>query len=64
MSKHLRLGLDLNIWCAALLADAKGTQNSAYQNIVNTVRYGRCQMGTVELVISWGMLNRLEQVLL
>ncbi len=64
MSRHLRLCLDLNIWCAALLADAKGTQNSACQNIVDTVRYGRCYMGTVELVISWGMLNRLEQVLL
>jgi predicted nucleic acid-binding protein len=64
MSNPLRLCLDLNIWCAALLADIKGNQNSACQNIVDTVRYGRWQTGTVELVISWGMLNRLEQVLL
>jgi hypothetical protein len=41
MSSRLRLCLDLNIWCAALLADIKGTQNSACQSIVDTVRYGR-----------------------
>jgi predicted nucleic acid-binding protein len=64
MSSRLRLCLDLNIWCAALLANIKGTQNSACQSIVDTVRYGRCYMGAVDLVISWGMLNRLEQVLL
>ena len=64
MSNRLRLCLDLNIWCAALLADIKGNQNSACQSIVDTVRYGRCYIGVVDLVISWGMLNRLEQVLL
>jgi predicted nucleic acid-binding protein len=71
MSNHLRLCLDLNIWCAALLADIKENQNmatprklSGCQSIVDTVRYGRCYMGKVELVISWGMLNRLEEVLL
>lgn len=52
MSNHLRLCLDLNIWCAALLADIKENQNmatprklSACQSIVDTVRYGRCYMG-------------------
>ena len=71
MSNPLRLCLDLNIWCAALLADIKGNETvatapklSACQSIVDIVRYGRCYMGIVELVISWGMLNRLEQVLL
>jgi len=68
MSNHLRLCLDLNIWCAALLADIKENQNmatprklSACQSIVDTVRYGRCYMGKVELVISWGMLKGASQ---
>ncbi|MGY6529683.1 MAG: PIN domain-containing protein [Cyanobacterium sp.] len=64
MSKSLKLCLDLNIWCAALLADIKGNQNSACQTIVDFVRYGHCYSRKIELVISWGMLNRLEQVLL
>jgi predicted nucleic acid-binding protein len=64
MCKPLRLCLDLNIWCAALLADIKGNQNSACQSIVNFVRSGKNASGKIELVISWGMLNRLEKVLL
>lgn len=64
MCKPLKLCLDLNIWCAALLADIKGNRNSACQSIVNFVRYGHCYSRKVELIISWGMLNRLEQVLL
>ncbi|MBL1208403.1 PIN domain-containing protein [Geminocystis sp. GBBB08] len=64
MCKPLRLCLDLNIWCAALLADIKGNKNSACQSIVNLVRCGKYASGKIELVISWGMLNRLEKVLL
>jgi predicted nucleic acid-binding protein len=63
MSKSLRICLDLNIWCAALIADAKGRQETACQILVRIVRQGKCSLGAVNLVISWGMLNRLQQVL-
>ena len=63
MSKVLRLCLDLNIWCAALLAEFKGRQNTSCQSLVEIVRQGSCTVGEVQLVISWGMLNRLEKVL-
>lgn len=63
MAKVLRWCLDLNIWCAALLADIKGSQDSACQNLVEIVRNGRCEYGEVQLIISWGMLNRLQSVL-
>ena len=62
MSKVLRWCLDLNIWCAAFLADIKGSQNSSCQTLVKIIREGNCDLGTVELVISWGMLNRLQSV--
>ncbi|HHP7232405.1 MAG TPA: PIN domain-containing protein [Xenococcaceae cyanobacterium] len=64
MSKVVRLCLDLNIWCAALLADFKGRQNTSSQRLVQIVRSGFCSLGNVELVISWGMLERLEKVLI
>lgn len=63
MSNVLRLCLDLNIWCAALLADLKGRQGTSSQCLVEIVRQGVCTLGTVQLVISWGMLNRLRLVL-
>lgn len=63
MPAVLRLCLDLNIWCAALLADQKGKQGTASQLLVESVRLGYCSLGPVQLVISWGMLNRLELVL-
>ncbi len=63
MSKVLRLCLDLNIWCAALLAEYKQKQDTACQSLVKIVRDRDCSLGKVQLVISWGMLNRLEKVL-
>lgn len=63
MSKVLRLCLDLNIWCAALLAEFKGRQNTSCQCLISIVREGKCSLGEVKLVISWGMLNRLKKVL-
>ena len=60
---ELRLCLDLNIWCAALLADFKGRQNTSSQRLVQIVRVGHCSLGKVELVISWRMIQRLEKVL-
>lgn len=64
MSSTWRWCLDLNIWCAALLGDLKGHQNSACQTLVNIVRRGHCAYGDIQLIISWGMLNRLQQVLI
>lgn len=63
MAKVLRLCLDLNIWCAALLADFKGRQNTSSQRLIQIVRVGYCSLGQVELVISWGMIQRLQKVL-
>jgi predicted nucleic acid-binding protein len=64
MTAILRICLDLNIWCAALLADHKGRQNTASQSLVEIVRKGSCLSSPVQLVISWGMLNRLQKVLI
>jgi predicted nucleic acid-binding protein len=63
MSDALRVCLDLNIWCAALLADGKGRENTASQSLVAMIRQGTCLSQSVQLVISWGMLNRLRKVL-
>ena len=59
----LRLCLDLNIWVADLLALHAGRSGSAAQLLVDCVRRGHSPLGPVQLVISWGMLNRLEDVL-
>lgn len=63
MSKKLRLCLDLNIWCAALLSEKKGRSNTSSQKLVEIVSEGKSSLGEVQLVISWGMLNRLRKVL-
>jgi predicted nucleic acid-binding protein len=63
MSNTLRVCLDLNIWCAALLEDGKGRENTASQSLVAMIRQGTCLSQPVQLVISWGMLNRLRKVL-
>jgi PIN domain len=63
MAAALRVCLDLNIWCAALLADRNGRQDTASQSLVAIVQQGSCLSSPVQLVISWGMLNRLLKVL-
>jgi predicted nucleic acid-binding protein len=63
MTEVLRICLDLNIWCAALLADLKGKQGTSCQTLVEMARQGWCPLGSVQLIISWGMLNRLRLVL-
>ncbi|WP_013334670.1 PIN domain-containing protein [Gloeothece verrucosa] len=63
MSNSLRLCLDLNIWCAALLSEKKGRSDTSSQRIVEIVREGKSFLGEVQLIISWGMLNRLKKVL-
>jgi predicted nucleic acid-binding protein len=59
----LRLCLDLNVWVADLLAARKGRSRTVAQSLVDVVRDGRCALGSVQLVISWGMLDRLHLVL-
>lgn len=63
MTSVLRLCLDLNIWCAALLADLKGRQGTSCQCLVEIAQQGLCTLGPAQLIISWGMLNRLRLVL-
>lgn len=58
-----RICLDLNIWCAALLSDTAGRSGSATQELVAQVQRGVTGFGPTQLVVSWGMLNRLAQVL-
>lgn len=64
MIDELRLCLELNIWCAALISDRKGKQDSACQCLVSIAESGICMLGPVQLIVSWGMLNRLSSVLL
>ena len=63
MIDELRLCRDLNIWCAALISDLKGKQSSACQCLVSIAESGLCMLGPVQLIVSWGMLNRLHSVL-
>lgn len=58
----LRLCLDLNVWCAALIASRRGRTGSSSVALVEAVRRGECPLGPVQLVVSWGMLDRLRQV--
>lgn len=64
MIDSLNICVDLNIWVAALFAEAKGRQDTASQSIVAIVRQGSCLSQPVQLIISWGMLTRLRQVLI
>lgn len=58
----LNLCLDLNVWCAAFLADRKGTTGTASQTLVDVARAGQSSGFPVQLVVSWGMLTRLRKV--
>jgi predicted nucleic acid-binding protein len=59
----LRLCLDLNIWCAHLISERKGYRGTAVQLLTDIAMQGRCAVGSVQLVISWAMLNRSRKVL-
>jgi predicted nucleic acid-binding protein len=59
----LRLCLDLNVWVAALLADRKGRSNTGSQYLVEIVRSGSCPIGAVNLIVSLGMLDELNSVI-
>ncbi|HYW11782.1 MAG TPA: PIN domain-containing protein [Longimicrobium sp.] len=54
--------LDLNVYCAYLRGLQMGHTDTAAQALVAAVRRGDSALGPVQLVISWGMLNRLRKV--
>lgn len=58
----LNLCLDLNVWCAAFLADRKSMVGTASQSLIAVVRRGHSGTVPVQLVVSWGMLTRLRKV--
>jgi predicted nucleic acid-binding protein len=59
----LRVCLDLNVWCAPLLSEKEGRSNTASQLLASAAAAGFCALRPTQLVISWGMLGRMEQVL-
>lgn len=59
----MRICLDLNVWCSAVLAKARGREDTAATSLVDLVATGSCARGPLALVISWGMLERLGVVL-
>ncbi|MDP5338321.1 MAG: PIN domain-containing protein [Nodularia sp. (in: cyanobacteria)] len=63
MTKRIRLCLDLNIWCGAFIANKKQHKNTACQELTRFIRQGFCDIGEIQLIVSWGMLNRLKSVL-
>jgi PIN domain len=62
VSSILRLCLDLNIWCGDLIAEQHGRKDTATRKLVEMVRAGQGSLGPVQLIISWGMINRLRKV--
>ncbi len=54
--------LDLNVYCAYLRGVQKGHTETAAQALVAAVRAGDSALGPIQLVVSWGMLNRLRKV--
>jgi PIN domain len=62
MSAILRLCLYLNIWCGELIAEQRGRKDTAVQQLVEIARSGQSALGPVQLIISWGMINRLRKV--
>lgn len=59
----LKLCLDLNVWCGAFLSRRLGRRDTATSALVDVVRSGWSPRGPVALVVSWGMLQRLQTVL-
>lgn len=58
-----RLCLDLNVWCSAAIARTRGHSGTASLALTEAVRRGWCALGSTQLVVSWGMVTRLESVL-
>jgi PIN domain len=62
VSAVLRLCLDLNVWCGDLICEQHGRTGFAAQRLVEIARNGQGSLGPVQLIISWGMINRLRKV--
>jgi len=62
-ARLIRLCLDLNVWVAAFLADRRQRRTGSSTSLVDAVRVGACTAGPVQLVVSVGMLERLQIVL-
>ncbi len=60
----VRVVLDLNVFVAYALGIAAKRTTSASSYLVDSVGQGVCPLGSLQLVISWGMLNRLQSVLI
>lgn len=58
----MRVCLDLNVWVADILARRVGRAGTACQLITSAFRGLESRLG-LQLVVSWGMLDRLEAVL-
>lgn len=58
-----RLCLDLNIWFSAILARWRGRAGTPSYALAQAVSQGASGFGRTQLVISWGMLNRLDEAL-
>jgi hypothetical protein len=58
----LRVCVDLNVWCADFLARQAHRQNTAAQATIAAVRGVVPVRQPLQLVISWGMLDRLKMV--
>ena len=63
MGETVKVCLDLNIWCSALLSARKGNQGSVCQYLVKYAKNGFYDFGRFYVIISLGMLERLETVL-
>ncbi|HST61910.1 MAG TPA: PIN domain-containing protein [Longimicrobium sp.] len=61
-SKVLRVCLDLNVYVTYLRGLQLGHTDTAAQALVAAVRRGESALGPIQLVISWGMLDRLRKV--
>jgi hypothetical protein len=59
----IRLCLDLNVWVAAFLGERRERRTGSSAWLVDAVRTGTCAAGPVQLVVSVGMLERLQIVL-
>ncbi|GJG85712.1 PIN domain-containing protein [Gemmatimonadetes bacterium T265] len=62
-TEALRICLDLNVYVSDLLATRRGRRGTAVQACVAAVRRGSSDLGDLRLVVSWGMLTRLRDVL-
>ncbi|SOD97116.1 PIN domain-containing protein [Caenispirillum bisanense] len=61
-AQAVRCCLDLNVYCAALLARSRGRENTGALRMLDMMRDGRGACGPLQLIVSWVMLDRLRKV--